>query len=68
MADTTSRDAVIIGGGHNGLVCAFYLAKSGMRVTVCEARGVVGQPELGVALSARGGGVQRMVGTQVEHI
>ena len=37
MADTTSRDAVIIGGGHNGLVCAFYLAKSGMRVTVCEA-------------------------------
>ena len=39
---TDIRDAVIIGGGHNGLVCAFYLAKAGMKVTVCEARGVVG--------------------------
>jgi phytoene dehydrogenase-like protein len=36
------RSAVIIGGGHNGLVCAFYLAKAGVRVTVCERRGVVG--------------------------
>jgi phytoene dehydrogenase-like protein len=42
MAETTTRDAVIIGGGHNGLVCAFYLAKAGLKVTVCEARGVVG--------------------------
>ncbi|AAK25083.1 phytoene desaturase family protein [Caulobacter vibrioides] len=42
MAVTQTRDAVIIGGGHNGLVCAFYLAKAGLKVTVCEARGVVG--------------------------
>lgn len=42
MAATKTRDAVIIGGGHNGLVCAFYLAKAGLKVTVCEARGVVG--------------------------
>jgi phytoene dehydrogenase-like protein len=34
--------AVIIGGGHNGLVCAFYLARAGLQVTLCERRGVVG--------------------------
>jgi phytoene dehydrogenase-like protein len=38
----TQADVVILGGGHNGLVCAFYLARAGLKVTVLERRGVVG--------------------------
>src|SRR5450432_4269108 len=36
------KDVVIIGGGHNGLVCAAYLASAGLKVTVLERRDVVG--------------------------
>ncbi len=38
MTDTM----VIVGAGHNGLVCAFYLARAGLAVEVIEARPVVG--------------------------
>lgn len=38
----TKYDAVIIGAGHNGLVCANYLAQSGQKVLVLEKRHTVG--------------------------
>lgn len=38
----TAYDAVIIGGGHNGLVCAAYLAQAGLKTVVLERRAVAG--------------------------
>ncbi|KAK7110479.1 pyridine nucleotide-disulfide oxidoreductase domain-containing protein 2-like [Littorina saxatilis] len=38
----TSYDAVVIGGGHNGLIAAAYLQKSGQKVCVLERRHVLG--------------------------
>ena len=42
MKPSAHFDAVIIGGGHNGLVCAAYLAKAGHKVCVLERRHVLG--------------------------
>ena len=39
---TKSYDALIVGGGHNGLVCAFYLARAGLKVRILERRAVIG--------------------------
>jgi phytoene dehydrogenase-like protein len=36
------RDVIIVGGGHNGLACAAYLAKAGLDVLVLERRDVLG--------------------------
>ena len=38
MPEPKNRDVVIIGGGHNGLVTAFYLAKAGYKPLVLERR------------------------------
>ena len=42
MHDTRRDDVLIIGGGHNGLVCAAYLAAAGLKVRVLERRHIVG--------------------------
>ena len=42
MALTQRYDAVIIGAGHNGLVCAFYLARAGIKARIVERRDIVG--------------------------
>src|SRR5690242_18926633 len=50
----TSFDAIVVGGGHNGLVTAGYLARAGRRVLVLERRGRLG----GAAETAELGGVR----------
>jgi phytoene dehydrogenase-like protein len=48
-ADRDDVDVVIVGGGHNGLVAAAYLARAGLRVRLLERRDQVG----GAAVSAQ---------------
>src|SRR5256886_14033676 len=38
----TTYDVIVIGSGHNGLVCGAYLAKSGLKTLVLERREIVG--------------------------
>ncbi len=49
---TKDYDAIVIGAGHNGLVCAAYLARGGLRTLLVEARHDVG----GTAASEEFGG------------
>lgn len=39
---TETYDAIVVGGGHNGLTCGAYLAKSGLRTLVLERRPIFG--------------------------
>ena len=36
------HDAIVVGAGHNGLTCACYLARAGLKVKIVERRPVVG--------------------------
>jgi phytoene dehydrogenase-like protein len=47
-----SYDAVVIGGGHNGLVSGAYLARAGLRVLILERRGQVGGSLANVQLAS----------------
>ncbi len=42
MMEGNDCDVVVVGAGHNGLVCAWYLAKTGLKVVVVERRDIVG--------------------------
>ncbi|MFC6084480.1 phytoene desaturase family protein [Sphaerisporangium aureirubrum] len=42
IAPRSTYDAIIVGGGHNGLVAAAYLARAGLRPLVLESRAVTG--------------------------
>ena len=54
MTTTNRYDAIVIGGGHNGLTAAAYLAKGGLRTLVLESRPVVG----GAAVTQELGGAR----------
>lgn len=41
-SSTASADVIVVGGGHNGLICAAYLARAGINTLLIEARDEVG--------------------------
>jgi beta-carotene ketolase (CrtO type) len=47
-------DALIVGAGHNGLTCACYLARAGLKVLVLERYGTVGGMTISEEVAAPG--------------
>lgn len=56
-----SRDVVVVGGGHNGLVAAAYLARDGLDVLVCERREVASTASMWRAFCSAGQWPRRTV-------
>ena len=56
---TERHHAIVIGAGHNGLACACYLAKSGMKVLVLEQYDRIGGMSITEEIAERRGGGSR---------
>ncbi len=42
VSDASNHDVIVVGGGHNGLVCAAYLGRAGLKTLVLERRHLLG--------------------------